>query len=386
MEHLYHIYQKKERLAIGLMSGTSCDGIDAALCRLQFSGKKTKATLLAFETFPYPSELRTRLFTVFDGQGNVEEICRLNFDVGNTFADAAIALLKQANYSPAQIDFIGSHGQTIFHAPPHSTLQIGEPDVICERTGVLTIADFRTRDMAAGGQGAPLVAYVDYLLFQSSEKQRVLQNLGGIGNVTWLDADPNRVLAFDTGPANVLIDWVATQMTQGLQTFDPGGSLAAQGKMNPLLLKKLMQHPYFEQKIPKTTGREMFHGSYLKEILKTLPSLDWQTILTTVTHFTAESIAHQYEKFLPKLPEEMIVSGGGVRNHFLMQCLSQRMPSMLIKSIETLGISSDGKEALAFAILANETIEGAPGNLISVTGARHPTILGKISLVRSRQK
>ncbi|MEK7487114.1 MAG: anhydro-N-acetylmuramic acid kinase, partial [Planctomycetota bacterium] len=370
MDALTRIRQKKQRLAIGLMSGTSCDGIDVALCRISGSGTNTSIQILKEETFPYESTLRQRLMDVFEGKGNVETICRLNFDLGEAFASATLELLRQENVASESVDFIGSHGQTIFHAPPHSTLQIGEPDVICERTGILTVADFRTRDIAAGGQGAPLIAYVDYLLFQSPGKIRALQNLGGIGNVTLIDPDPAKVIAFDTGPANLLIDWVVSQMTKGLQSYDEGGILASQGMLHSELLKRLMSHPYFEKKIPKTTGREMFHGDYLKNILKDFPGLEWKNILTTVTHFTAESMRDQYQRFLPPLLNEIILSGGGVHNPFLRRLIEQCFPKIKITTLEVLGYSSDGKEAMAFALLANETICGNPNNLPSVTGAR----------------
>lgn len=381
MDALLRIREKQQRLAIGLMSGTSCDGIDVALCVISGSGIHTRVQIQQEKTFPYDPLLRKRLMDVFEGKGNVETLCRLNFDVGEAFANAVLKMLQEEQISPKQIDFIGSHGQTVFHAPPHSTLQIGEPDVICERTGIVTVADFRTRDIAAGGQGAPLVAYVDYLLFQAPGKIRALQNLGGIGNVTLIDTDPSKVIAFDTGPANVLIDWVVTQMTQGSQTCDVGGKWASRGTLHVGLLKQLLQHPYFEKPIPKTTGREMFHGDYLQRVLKNFETVVWNDILTTLTHFTAESIRDQYARFLPAHIDEIILSGGGVHNSFLRGLIQQKFPQSYVTTLEELGYSSDGKEAMAFALLANETICGNPNQLPSVTGARHPVILGKISLI-----
>jgi anhydro-N-acetylmuramic acid kinase len=285
------------------------------------------------------------------------------------------------------VHLVASHGQTIYHRmeandPVKSTLQIGEAAVIAERTGITSVADFRVADVAAGGQGAPMVSYVDWLLYRHPTRRRGLQNIGGIGNVTYLPIsdDPAQVLSFDTGPGNMLIDYMARRVTQGALSFDVDGRLAAQGQVNQSLLAELMSHPYFDQGLPKTTGREQFGDFYGEKVWQSCTQLGLQgvDILATVTAFTVASIAGSYRRFLPAIPDEVIVGGGGANNPTLMNMLRDELKPALVMRQEDLGFSSDAKEAVAFAVIAYETLHGRPGNLPSCTFARRQATLGKI--------
>jgi len=273
MNRLINIYQKDVRLAIGLMSGTSADGIDAALVKIKGRGFDTKVELLEFENFPYSDTVRKKIFGLFTpSTSTVEKICYMNFLLGELFADAALKIIKKAKLTPDKVDLIGSHGQTIYHIPNpiendeysiRSTLQIGEPAVIAERTGIVTVADFRVRDVAAGGQGAPLVAYTDFLLYREENKTVALQNIGGISNVTVLpkSCQINKVIAFDTGPGNMVIDEVVKRITNGKLQYDNKGLIAAEGKVDEAFLNELLQDDYFTKEPPKTTGREHFEST-----------------------------------------------------------------------------------------------------------------------------
>jgi anhydro-N-acetylmuramic acid kinase len=301
--------KKKLRVA-GLMSGTSADGVDVAIADIG----PDKANVLAFDTFPYPTPLRQAIFRLFRPEtSHVDDICHMNFVLGEVFADALFRLAKRSRIGMKTIDLVGSHGQTIYHSPSgregpvgkglvRSTLQIGEPSIIAERTGITTVADFRPRDIAAGGQGAPLVPYADYFLFRHRRLSRALQNIGGIANVTYLPAgcDIDDMLAFDTGPGNMMIDQVTHLVTGGKQSCDVDGKLARTGKVDEPLLKGLMKHPFFRRRPPKTTGREEFgtqltDGLFSGAMTAKIRPVD---ILATVTAYTAESIAHAYRKHL----------------------------------------------------------------------------------------
>ncbi len=420
LNELLRLQHKNPKKVIGLMSGTSADGIDACLVEISGNGLHTRINVLAFETYPYNDATRTAILdTCNPGTGTVDKVCQLNFHIGKLFANAATAIANKAHISIKDIDLIGSHGQTIYHIPdqattkktearsqkleargqksevrekeawdlPHirSTLQIGEPSVIAQETGVTTVADFRPRDMAAGGQGAPLVPYVDFILFRDKEKGRALQNIGGIANVTVLpkNCGINDVVAFDTGPGNMIIDRITELVTNTTQHFDEGGKLAERGKITDSLLAALLAHPYLSKPPPKTTGREEFGVSFADNLYKEaihsgIKDLD---ILATVTAFTAHSIADSYKHWiLPKHHlSEIILSGGGSHNDTLIKFLRQHLdPIIQIHSLNKFGISPNTKEALAFAILANETISGNPNNIPSATGAREAVIMGKI--------
>ncbi len=376
-------------IIVGLISGTSADGIDAAVVEIQGEPPSLAVKLRSFTFVPYTAEQRQQVFALFDPQtSQVDTICQMNFAIGEWFARAALDAVANAGLLPAEVHLIASHGQTIYHCmepdtPVRSTLQIGEAAVIAERTGITTIADFRVADVAAGGQGAPMVSYVDWLLYRNPSKSRGLQNIGGIGNVTYLptSSNPQQVLSFDTGPGNMIIDYLAQRMTRGAQTFDIDGNLAAQGKVNQSLLEELMRHPYFDQPLPKTTGREQFGAFFGEQVWDRGQriGLSGVDLIATATAFTAASIAESYRRYLPALPEEVIVGGGGANNPVLLEMLRSYLPSASILRQEDLGFSSDAKEAVAFAVLGHETLHGRPGNLPSCTFARHPAILGKIA-------
>lgn len=385
---------KKTKYVIGLMSGTSLDGVDAVLIEIKNNGTKTKLNQIGFITYPFPEGVKKRVLenSSING-GNVTDICRLNFLIPLVYVDAIKSLCKKTKFSLSKVDLIGSHGQTIHHLPAKenyfgyrfgSTLQIADPAVIAKLTGIVTVGDFRTGDVALGGEGAPLVPYFDYLLFHSNNKNRALLNIGGISNITVLNKnfDASKVLAFDTGPGNMMID-IAAKKFFGKE-FDRNGSLASLGKLNDKLFEAILKKDNFiEKKIPKSTGREYYGKEFLSVLFKkfkNIPKRDW---LTTISNFTAYGVYRNYEKFIQAETEieELFVSGGGSHNKYLMKSLQKYFgKNVLVKSVENLGISSDAKEAICFAVLANETLSGNPSNIPRVTGASKPTILGKICL------
>ena len=382
-------------IVVGLMSGTSADGTDAAVVKIEGAPPDVRWRLLAHVHVPHPVELRDEIFACFrPATGNVERLCALNFALGRAFAHAALQGIAGAGLEPAQVDLIGSHGQTLWHiptGPAASTLQLGEPSVIAELTGITTINNFRTRDMAAGGQGAPLVPYVDALLLAHPSLVRAAQNIGGIANVTYhppLSREAGEgpgvrvsALAFDTGPGNMLMDYAVTRSTKGALTFDRDGTLAAQGRVDETLLAELMQEPYLKQAPPKTTGRELFgaqFGALVWDKAKSRRTSDTD-IIATLTAFTAHSITQAYRDFLPRWPDEVIVSGGGSLNRTLMAMLRNQLAPARVFPIDELGLPSEAKEAVAFAILAYETCHHRPGNLPAATGASHPVVLGTVT-------
>jgi len=352
----------------GLISGTSLDGIDVAVVEI---GQDFSLSVLTFRTSPYPPEVRTALLGISNTNTHTAEIARLNFLIGELFAEAVL----ECGVSPETIELIGSHGQTIFHEAERvdvcgrqiaSTMQIGESSVIAERTRIPVVADFRPSDMAAGGKGAPLVPYVDYLLFRSETTGRVALNIGGIANITVIPAGapPDQVVAFDTGPGNMIIDGLTG-------SFDRDGAIGRSGHIDQALLTRLLSDPYYTRKPPKAAGREQ----YGKEFLATLPNLPLQDLVATATELTAQTIAESVNAY-PGITE-VIASGGGVHNGFLIERLDAALRPDL-KTSADYGIDPDAKEAIAFAILAYETWHGRPSNLPSATGAYRPAILGKI--------
>jgi N-acetylmuramic acid 6-phosphate etherase len=397
-------------LVVGMISGTSADGIDAVVVEITGAPPALEWKLRAHHHAHFEPALRDEILACFrPAYGTVDRLCALNFQLGEAFARAALDAIALAQLQPHQVDLIGSHGQTLWHIPAGkdaSTLQLGEPAVIAERTGITTISNFRTRDMAAGGQGAPLVPHLDVLLFAHPTLTRAAQNIGGIGNVTFLpptnfhrrDAEGSEEIksnsprsprlrgeivpfAFDTGPGNMLIDYAAHRATNGAQTFDRDGALAAQGRANAELLRELMDEPYLKQAPPKTTGRELFGAQFGAPVWERAKSrgLSDHDIVATFTAFTARSIAHAYRDFLPTRVDEVIVSGGGALNRTLMQMLRDLLAPARVIAIDELGVASEAKEALAFAILAHETWFQRAGNVPAATGARHPVILGNIT-------
>lgn len=380
--------RKRSLRAAGLMSGTSADGVDVALVDRTWRG----VDVLAYDTYAYPASLRRRIFALFDTEtARVDEICHLNFVLGEVFAESVVRLAEQAGIAMASIELIGSHGQTIHHLPKarqwggrpiRSTLQIGEPCVIAERTGVTTVADFRPRDIAAGGEGAPLVPYVDWLLLRHSRHTRAVQNIGGIANVTYLPADAALadVIAFDTGPGNMVIDLLAQRVTGGRLRCDRDGRLAARGRVLDPLIAELMRHVYLRRRPPKSTGREAFGLAFADALYDraTSAGATGEDVIATATALTARSIARAYERFLPSRPDEMILCGGGGRNPTLVEMLRREVSAGRMLTVDELGIPSDAKEAVAFAVLACETVRGVAANVPAATGADAPVVLGKI--------
>jgi len=394
ISQLHKLTLKKKKLVIGLMSGTSFDGVDAALVEISESGRKTKIKTRGFKTFPFTAEIKKLLLkNSLPGGGNVTDICRLNALLAHLYADAVKKLCKKFSVSLSEIDLLGSHGQTIHHLPKKrnylgytfgSTLQIGDPATVAKLTGIVTVGDFRTGDVAFGGEGAPLVPYFDALLFTSKRKNRLLLNIGGISNITLLPKNGNlsSVIAFDCGPGNVLIDFVMKKYFG--KEFDSNGKIAAAGKSNKDILSELIRCDNFiERNFPKSTGREYYNKNFLAQPLKKLRTLSPQDIVATVTEFTVHAIFRNYEKLIKKeiQIDEVIVSGGGAKNKTILSSLKRYFGNEIgVKNSSELGISSDAKEAICFAVLANETLAGNPTNLPQVTGAERATILGKICL------
>jgi anhydro-N-acetylmuramic acid kinase len=374
------------------MSGTSADGVDAALVEIAPGDAKPPIRLLADETVPYPQGLRERILAVASG-GSTEEVCHLNAYLGELFAEAALQVARKAGVPVADVHLIGSHGQTIHHLPaprqagPHavrSTLQIGEPAVIAERTGVTTIADFRPRDLAAGGEGAPLTPILHHALFAHPARGRVILNVGGVANLTVLPAgsEPSSVTGFDTGPGNVLLDEFVRVTGLSPLGYDEDGRLAAGGQVQRNLLEELLQHPFIRRPPPKSTGRETFGPAFLQEFRRRLDAAGASPPdgLATLAAFTVEAVARNIREFvLPKVElHEVVVTGGGARNAFLLRLLAEAFPRCTVTPMDALGIPARALEAMAFAWLAYLTATGQPGNFPVVTGARGPRILGCI--------
>jgi anhydro-N-acetylmuramic acid kinase len=379
---------------IGLMSGTSVDGVDAALVWIDGSTQARPVRLDAFLTYPFPPGLHELILQASEAHtGTVDLVCRLNVVLGEVFAEAALAVARQAGVSMQAVDLIGSHGQTVHHLPQptalggyavRATLQLGEPCVIAERTGVTTVADFRPRDMAAGGEGAPLAPYIHYLLFKDAHQTRVVHNIGGISNVTVLPAAAKLadVMAFDTGPGNMLIDGVVGHLTRGRETFDRDGQWASQGQIHQALLQELLTHPFLRRSPPKSTGRETFGKGMLADLLRrrTQLAISDADLLATVTAFSAAAMGDGYRRFiLPQHPRfESVLCGGGSRNPTLIGYLRQELPAVAWRISDEFGIPADALEAVIFAMLAFETMAGRPANVPAATGAQHAVVMGKV--------
>ena len=355
----------------GIMSGTSLDGVDVAIVDIE--GKRVNT--VAFRTTPYTNSLRRAILDVSDATTSTAAISRLSFRLGEVYARAVLDICRLERIPLDSIHLIGCHGQTIYHESGRNTLQIGEAAVIAERTAIPVVSDFRTRDIAAGGQGAPLVPFVDYLLFHSRTQNRLALNIGGIANITAMSKKGD-VVAFDTGPGNMVIDALVALHTSGRQKFDRGGRIAAQGKINRKLLDTLLADAYYKQKPPKSAGREQYGAEFVRRMLKSKSPLP--DLIATATALTAATIAIAIARFAAN-SEELIVSGGGAHNPRIMSHLAGYLPHIPIATSADYGIDVDAKEAVAFAILANETWRRRPSNLPAATGARRPVILGKIS-------
>ena len=392
MNWLESILTKNERMVIGLMSGTSMDGIDTALVRISGNGLDTKIELVDFATYPYESRVRFALQEI--NNLSAIKLSDLNFLVGEAFSDATISIIEKAGLKPEEIDLIGSHGQTVYHNPPSmksefsSTLQIGEADVIAENTGITTIADFRTRDIALGGEGAPLVPYVDYLLFRETDKVKIALNIGGISNSTLITTNLDDVLAYDSGPGNMLIDDVMRIHTHDKENFDKDGKIACSGEVDYKILYHLLNNDYYKESPPKTTGREMFGREEAERLYKLVEnkSIKLSVLISTLVQLTVDTICNSYEDFIFSKwkIDEVILSGGGAFNPVIVERLMEKLKPIPLSISEKYQIPPDSKEAIAFAILANETIFTNYSNLPNVTGARSGAPLGKISIGKNK--
>jgi anhydro-N-acetylmuramic acid kinase len=395
IESLYQIAQKKTRTIIGLMSGTSLDGLDVALCEISDSGKNTKVTLKEFQTVPYSETIKAEIRKVFAKKTiDFQHLALLNEWIGNLHANMVLDCLQKWEVDSAEVDLIASHGQTVMHAPkvlhqqmqfPNATLQIGDGDHIAVRTGITTVSDFRQKHVAAGGEGAPLAVYGDYYLFSNEIENRIMLNLGGIGNFTFLpkNQNPEQVFVTDTGTGNTLID-AFVQLHFPEMSYDKDAEIARKGTISSDLLKALKNNPFFKASFPKTTGPELFNLDYVQKAMSESQTqqLAVEDVLATLTRFSAETAA---EAILFAINQSnttakdctVYVSGGGVHNPLLMEHLNELVPCTF-KNTNDLGISADAKEAILFAVLANETITGSPTDFGTKQGI--PSVrMGKIS-------
>jgi anhydro-N-acetylmuramic acid kinase len=375
---------------VGLMSGTSLDGIDAAL--VEVSGETTDDVAVRMEGFVTLAFTEARRTAIHDAilAGTAEALCDLHADLGEWLAEAALAVCERTGTPVERVDAIGSHGQTVWHRPPANgrrgaTLQLGDPATIAERTGRPVVADFRPRDVAAGGQGAPLVPWVDQLLYALPDQARALQNLGGIGNVTRVPPKESgeQVFAFDTGPANSLIDAAVEIATGGRHRYDKDGRLAARGTVDPALLQDLLRHPYFAAEPPKSTGREEFGRPFVERLVEAIKpegDQDWMDLVATLTELTARTVADAYQRWvIPLGIAEVMLTGGGARNPTLAGRIRELLAPLPVTDGGGLGVDPDAKEAVAFALLAWAHLKGIPANVPSATGAAGPRVLGSLT-------
>lgn len=382
--NLEKIQKKDARYGIGLMSGTSCDGVDAALVRIKGTGSELAMKLIAFESFPFSTDLTLRLLA---SRHDAKELCSLNFEMGEQMANAAASMMKVARTEPVDVDFIASSGHTVAHLPPRhhegsGTLQIGETAIIAEKCKIPVISNFRPRDMAAGGQGAPLVPYADWVLFHRDDRTSAFLNIGGIANITVVPPKLEDVLAFDTGPGNMIIDGAMRLITAGAKSMDEDGALAAQGVVIDEFLEYLLEHPYFRELPPKTTGREEFGPDiYLRDALASRRDKRAEDIMATVTAAVAYSINRAFNRFVkPQFNiSRFVISGGGAHNKTLTNLISQGLKGITVRRSDHYNMPVDAREAVAFAILGNETICGTPSNVPSATGANRKVVLGQIT-------
>ncbi len=390
---------KSRRIVVGLMSGTSVDGIDAAVVAIEGQGDNISTKVLAFIGIEFEPAMRERIFHAFEPKNaTVDMLGSLDMELGEVYAQAAMSAIKKAGLEKEQVDLICSHGQTIYHQPTSVngraafTVQLGDGNVIAERTGISCLSDFRVADMAAGGQGAPLVPYTEFLLYRSESEGVLLQNIGGIGNVTVLPAgcSADQVQAFDTGPGNMVVDALISRMTDGRCSMDVGGERAAKGTVCEPLLNELTQHPYFVAPLPKTTGRELFGVEYTEKLYARAVEfgLSDDDILATATALTAESIYIAVRDFVTVnvTAQRLIVGGGGSYNDTLLKMLKDKLAllDIEVQTQEELGHSSDAKEAVAFALLGDCTLRGVGSSMPSVTGANYAPLLGKLSFATPR--
>ena len=373
------------------MSGTSADGIDAALVEIAPGKPLPRLSLLHFRQTPFPAQLRAEILACTGPpDGTVDRVCRLNAWLGEAFAEAALGCLREAGVPPQGVALVGSHGQTLHHQPPGperpappATLQVGSPALIAERTGITTVADFRPRDMAAGGEGAPLTPLFHATMFRVPGRARVVLNLGGIANLTSLPpgAGTEGVLAFDVGPGNVLLDALAARLSGGAETCDRDGALAGRGRIAPALLARLMLHPFLRRRPPKSTGREGFGPAFLEAVLawQEAQGVSPPDLAATLTAMTARAASDAITTFLPPGAADLLLCGGGAENPVLVKALAEACPNLRCLMTDEAGFPARAVEAAAFALLAYLTATGRPGNIPAATGARAPVILGSIT-------
>jgi len=392
IQNLYAKAQKEQRLIIGLMSGTSMDGLDIALCAVSGSGAETDIKILEFKTGGYTDDFRAKIKVIFSKkQVDLELVCVMNEHIASIHADLINQALAEWGYKNEEIDFIASHGQTIFHAPkslhqltdyPNGTLQIGDGDHIAVKTGIITLSDFRQKHLAAGGEGAPLAVYGDYLIFSEKDEDRVMLNIGGIANFTYLPGNlqASEIFSTDVGPGNTLMDQFMQQHYD--QFYDKDGEVAKSGNMNAALLNELLKCDFFDIAFPKTTGPELFNLDYLKKAQNQSSTQNISTadVMTTLCHFSAETISAAIKKcFGDKAKAQIFMSGGGMHNPLLVQLLKKNLPHSDFFTTDDLAINPDAKEAVLFAVLANETLCGQPIDFGNRQGV--PSVcMGKISL------
>ncbi len=394
MQKIIDLSKKRKRKIIGLMSGTSVDAVDTVLIEAEGSGRDTSIKLLGYSEYPIDRELKKFILkNSLPDTSNVDDICRLNFIIPHLYFSAIKKLVEKTGITLDEVDLTGTHGQTIRHLPEKvemfgfstgSTLQIGDPAVLAKLTGVITVGDFRTGDVALGGQGAPLVPYFDYIMFHSPDKNRALLNIGGISNITVLNKEKGSggVIAFDTGPGNMMIDTLTQEFFN--KAFDANGDIAFSGKIDKKLLERIRAvDEYPGLKPPKSTGRERYDSKFIARVRDGVTAAEPADIISTFSYYTALTIFENYQQFIKNSTkiEELFVSGGGAYNKFIMKHLAELFgPEVNVTTADDLGIPSDAKEAVCFAVLANETISGNSSNIINVTGAVKETILGKICL------
>lgn len=387
---LARIAERKERTIIGLMSGTSLDGLDVALCKISGYGRSTRLKLARFETVPYTDEIKDRIREVFAKQQvNFQRLCELNAWIGRLHGELVVRCLRKWKIAPANVHAIASHGQTVFHSPKaitvgasiDSTFQAGDGDHVAVTSGIITLSDFRQKHIAAGGEGAPLAVYGDYLLFSKKGEDRIMLNIGGIGNFTYLpgSVDPSKVFVTDTGPGNTLIDQAVQRYKPGLH-FDKDSKIAKSGKVNEVLLEGLAADNFFQLPFPKTTGPELFNMEYVHRIMERTQtsSLTLEDLLATLTRFSAETIAKAIKRVVRSGKSKIYLSGGGAHNPLMLEWIKSLLPNLEFREMIELGISGDAKEAVLFAVLANESLAG--GKLNFGRRSKVPTVsMGKIS-------
>ena len=388
MNKFQSLLRKKERVIAGVLSGTSVDGIDVVLLKINGKGNSMKIDIIDFKTFPVLKSLKKKIIECSSVNNySLLDICRLNVVIGRLFSKCILNIISKNKLSPEDIDLIGSHGQTFYHYPVNkkyygfdskSTFQIGDPSVIANTTGITTVGDFRMADIAVGGDGAPLVPYLDYILFNNKSKSIILLNIGGISNATYLkkSCSKNDVIAFDTGPGNMILDSLVRRLFN--KDYDKDGIIASKGKLNYELFQYLLKTDnYFRKKYPKSTGREYYGEKFILGILKSCKKILPEDIVFTVTKYTAYTIYFNLKSFRA---DEIIISGGGAKNPALVNHLNDYFKNIPIYEIKKSGITAENKEAVLFAVLANELINGITANIMSVTGSFKNVFLGKICI------